>query len=112
VARTLMAWIRTAVSLITFGFTIYKAFQYLREHGFGSEADSILGPRALALLMISMGLSAQWRRSQVRQAARMIRTFNKDESSGTRQGERSRSAMVAYWPGTAFPGMKGHPVPQ
>jgi hypothetical protein len=46
VARTLIAWIRTAVSLVTFGLTIYKAFQYLREHGFGSEADSILGPRA------------------------------------------------------------------
>jgi hypothetical protein len=37
----------------------HKAFHYLHEHGFGSEADSILGPRALALLMIGMGLSAQ-----------------------------------------------------
>jgi inner membrane protein YidH len=29
--RTLMAWVRTATSLISFGFTIYKFFQYLRE---------------------------------------------------------------------------------
>jgi len=30
--RTLRAWSRTATSLISFGFTIYKAFQYLREN--------------------------------------------------------------------------------
>ena len=28
--RTLMAWVRTSTSLISFGFTIYKFFQYLR----------------------------------------------------------------------------------
>jgi putative membrane protein len=26
--RTLMAWVRTATSMISFGFTIYKFFQY------------------------------------------------------------------------------------
>src|SRR3989337_955177 len=26
--RTLMSWVRTATSLITFGFTIYKFFQF------------------------------------------------------------------------------------
>jgi inner membrane protein YidH len=29
--RTLIAWIRTAFSMISFGFTIFKAFQYLAE---------------------------------------------------------------------------------
>ena len=29
--RTLMAWVRTATSLISFGFTIYKGFDYLQE---------------------------------------------------------------------------------
>jgi uncharacterized membrane protein YidH (DUF202 family) len=29
--RTLMAWVRTATSLISFGFTIYKAFEYLLQ---------------------------------------------------------------------------------
>ena len=28
-----MAWIRTSLSMISFGFTIYKFFQYLRESG-------------------------------------------------------------------------------
>ena len=34
--RTLMAWVRTATSLISFGFTIYKFFQFLREEGAGT----------------------------------------------------------------------------
>lgn len=29
--RTLMAWIRSSISLIGFGFPIYKFFQYVRE---------------------------------------------------------------------------------
>jgi inner membrane protein YidH len=29
--RTLMAWIRTSLSLISFGFTIYQFFSYLHD---------------------------------------------------------------------------------
>ena len=29
--RTLMAWTRTSVSLISFGFTLFKFFQYMVE---------------------------------------------------------------------------------
>jgi putative membrane protein len=55
--RTLMAWIRTAASLISFGFTIYKFFQYLHE-GRDVPHEGILGPRGFALLMIGIGLTA------------------------------------------------------
>jgi putative membrane protein len=55
--RTLMAWTRTATSLISFGFTIYKFFQYLREDRPVADA-SILGPRGFALLMIGIGVAA------------------------------------------------------
>lgn len=55
--RTLMAWIRTAASLISFGFTIYKFFQFLRE-GKAVPAEGVLGPRGFALLLIGIGLSA------------------------------------------------------
>jgi putative membrane protein len=55
--RTLMAWTRTATSLISFGFTIYKFFQYLREERQPVEAG-FLGPRGFALLMIGIGLVA------------------------------------------------------
>lgn len=55
--RTLMAWTRTATSLISFGFTIYKFFQYLRE-GRPPVDGGLLGPRGFAILMIGIGLTA------------------------------------------------------
>lgn len=56
--RTLMVWVRTATSLISFGFTIYKFFQYLREPQ-GLEPDGrVLGPRRFAMLMISIVLAS------------------------------------------------------
>jgi putative membrane protein len=55
--RTLMAWTRTATSLISFGFTIYKFFQYLSE-GRPAADPGVLGPRGFALLMIGIGLTA------------------------------------------------------
>ncbi len=55
--RTLMAWVRTATSLISFGFTIYKFFQF--ESGRGAVAPSrLLSPRQFGMLMISTGLIA------------------------------------------------------
>ena len=55
--RTLMAWTRTATSLISFGFTIYKFFQYLHE-GKPVVDAGVMGPRGFALLMIGIGLTA------------------------------------------------------
>lgn len=54
--RTLMAWIRTSTSLIAFGFTIFKFFQYLatqeQRHG------PILSSWAVGMVMIVIGLAA------------------------------------------------------
>ena len=55
--RTLMAWVRTATSLISFGFTIYKFFEFLHEKGTG-EGNRRIGPRAFATVMITIGLAA------------------------------------------------------
>src|SRR5262249_13313077 len=55
--RTLMAWVRTSISLITFGFTIFKAFSYAYERGL-ARRPGVLGPREYALIMISIGLVA------------------------------------------------------
>ncbi|HEX5602173.1 MAG TPA: DUF202 domain-containing protein [Pyrinomonadaceae bacterium] len=55
--RTLMAWVRTATSLISFGFTIYKFFQYLREQN-TVRSDRWFGPREYGFLMISVGVVA------------------------------------------------------
>ena len=56
--RTLMAWVRTATSLISFGFTIYKFFQFLHEENAGKmpHTEHLIGPRQFALLMILVGL--------------------------------------------------------
>ena len=54
--RTLMAWVRTATSLISFGFTIYKFFQYLREEGRARPVQGPFGPREFAFTMICIGL--------------------------------------------------------
>jgi putative membrane protein len=53
-----MAWIRTATSLISFGFTIYKFFQFLREEGELAHPHRLRGPREFSLLMIISGLVA------------------------------------------------------
>ena len=55
--RTLMAWVRTATSLISFGFTIYKFFQYLTERQTGVQ-EGLIGPRGYALIMITIGIVA------------------------------------------------------
>jgi len=57
--RTLLAWVRTATSLISFGFTIYKFFQYMRESNPAPETHRLLDPRAVALVMISLGVVAR-----------------------------------------------------
>ena len=71
--RMLMAWLRTAVSMITFGFTIYKFFQFESEGRALREGD-LLGPRGFAIMMIAIGLLALWVSTiQHRQALRGLR---------------------------------------
>jgi putative membrane protein len=50
----MMAWIRTATSLITFGFTVYKFFQI--EVAATSVRNYLIGPREFALVLVSLGL--------------------------------------------------------
>ena len=54
--RTLMAWVRTATSLISFGFTIYKAFQYVQDQQPGGVVHRAFSPRVFALTMIALGV--------------------------------------------------------
>lgn len=51
--RTLMAWIRTATSMIGFGFTVYKFFE-----GRPPNPNALLTSRDFAILMIGFGLIA------------------------------------------------------
>lgn len=53
--RTLMAWTRTSVSLISFGFTLFKFFQYLVEREPEKEHDPVLGPKSIGIMMVGIG---------------------------------------------------------
>jgi putative membrane protein len=50
----MMSWIRTATSLITFGFSIYKFFQI--EAPAHELQHRLVGPRQFAFLLVSLGL--------------------------------------------------------
>ena len=54
--RTQMSWVRTALTLISFGFTIAKFFEYLHEKQ-GDKAP-LLGARTVGIMMIAGGLVA------------------------------------------------------
>jgi putative membrane protein len=70
--RTRIAWVRTALSLISFGFVIAKFYEYLRQKQ--GETATVFSPRAIGLLMISIGLIglilANW---QERRALKSLR---------------------------------------
>ena len=53
--RTFMAWTRTSLSLISFGFTMYKFLEYTRE-GSTALAGTPTGPRNLGLTLIGLGV--------------------------------------------------------
>jgi len=52
--RTLMAWVRTGLSMIGFGFTIYKVLQAMLKEGI-QLTPSIKGPRNIGLFLIAIG---------------------------------------------------------
>jgi putative membrane protein len=54
VERTLMAWVRTATSLIAFGFSVYKFFQLEKTDGLLNQSP--IGPRFFGMTMIFVGL--------------------------------------------------------
>jgi putative membrane protein len=54
--RTMMAWIRTALSLIGFGFTLYTLARTLGDQA-PAAGGGWISPRVLGTIMISMGLA-------------------------------------------------------
>src|SRR3954470_6959389 len=53
--RTLMAWNRTSLSLIGFGFTIYSFFEKFQQANAGTDPARPDAPRNLGLALIAMG---------------------------------------------------------
>src|SRR5260221_8485083 len=52
--RIMMAWISSATSLITFGFSIYKFFQL--EAPVTGPRNRLIGPREFAFALVTIGL--------------------------------------------------------
>jgi putative membrane protein len=52
--RTMMGWVRTGTSLITFGFAVYKFFQL--DQAVKLSGRMLIGPREFAMALILIGL--------------------------------------------------------
>ena len=55
IERTQMAWISTALSMLTFGFSRLKFFQFLREQE-ATAAGMVHGPRRVGRAIMLLGL--------------------------------------------------------
>ena len=53
--RTLMAWVRTALSMIGFGFFIYKFFQFVLDRSTEAAALRTQAPRNLGIVLTGLG---------------------------------------------------------
>lgn len=53
--RTLMAWIRTSLSMFSFGFTIYKFLQGMQAKAQMEQSNS---PQQVGLFLVGMGVTA------------------------------------------------------
>lgn len=53
--RTLMAWIRTALSMFSFGFTIYKVLESMADAGTIQNSQS---PQTVGLVLAAMGVGS------------------------------------------------------
>jgi putative membrane protein len=53
--RTLMAWIRTALSMFSFGFTIYKVLEGVAEQGVLPHSDT---PQRVGLFLAGLGTAS------------------------------------------------------
>jgi len=54
--RTLMGWIRTALSMISFGFTIFKFLESIQSKELASQTLRQHSPRAVGLTLIGIGV--------------------------------------------------------
>jgi putative membrane protein len=53
--RTLMAWVRTSLSMLSFGFTIYKFLETAAQQGALARPES---PQRVGLFLVGMGTAA------------------------------------------------------
>lgn len=88
--RTLLAWVRTSTSLLTFGFGIYKLLeQQSREPGSHPVLD-IFSPRFIGIAMIAVGFIG------LLMAVVEYVSFARNNGRSVRQTWFSSSLIVSY----------------
>ncbi len=75
--RTLMAWIRTCLSLISFGFGIDKVIGAINRSRFGESAHAPLSVRLVAIGFILLGILAMV--AATFQHQRILRSIKRDD---------------------------------
>ena len=96
VERTMMSWVRTAVSLIGFGFAIVQFFERLQQMP-GTQAALVpTAPKYLGLALISCGIVALiiaiW---QYNWTVRYLRSGSFAKVAGLKEGMQSPVIAVA-----------------
>lgn len=94
--RTLMAWVRTGTSLITFGFAVYKFFQFEMEGRVQSTPlikTTLIGTREFGLALISIGLLALLLGAF--EHRRDLRAMRKDYPGMPRSGTQLMALLIA-----------------
>jgi putative membrane protein len=98
VERTMMSWIRTAVSLIGFGFAIVQFFERLRQMPSGSTTYFPEAPKYLGLSLIACGIGALlisiW---QYRWTVTYLRSGSFAPIAGLKEGMQSPVIAVAIF---------------
>ena len=96
VERTMMSWIRTAVSLIGFGFAIVQFFERLQQMSGSSGAYFPAAPKYLGLSLIGSGVLALlisiW---QYRWTSNYLRSGSFAPIAGLKEGMESPVIAVA-----------------
>jgi putative membrane protein len=96
IERTMMSWIRTAVSLIGFGFAIVQFFERLQQIPGTQTALVPAAPKYLGLALISCGIVALiisiW---QYNWTVRYLRSGSFAKVAGLKEGMRSPVTAVA-----------------
>ena len=75
--RTMMAWIRTCLSLISFGFGLDKIIGAINRSRFSSSAHAGLGVRVVAMGFVLIGILAM--AAATRQHIRTLRLIRRDD---------------------------------
>ncbi|MFN6340644.1 MAG: YidH family protein [Cyanobacteriota bacterium] len=94
--RTLMAWIRTSLSLISFGFGVDKVVGAINRSRWGTSARADLSVRLMAIAFIVTGIGAL--AAATLQHKRILRRLTRDDftyQQGTSLGIGTALALMA-----------------